>query len=102
MEEQVKKTFKIYQNEFIQFLLKKFDIQINQSTISRELKRLGLFNKTARRVSSHQNQALRRGWRAQMTKIRAEQLVFLNEISFNERSGWRRAVYAFIDHDGRY
>lgn len=37
-----------------------------------------------------------------MVKLCADQLVCIDKASFNKRSGWRRAVYAPIGHDGCY
>ena len=37
-----------------------------------------------------------------MVDLRADQLVCVDEASFNERGGWRRAVYAPRGNDRRY
>lgn len=102
LEEQIRKTPWIYQEEMTQFLWEEHGIKASQSTVSRLLKRLNLSTKASRRVSSRQNEPLRRAWRAQMVDLRADQLVCVDEASFNERSGWRRAVYEPIGNEGRY
>lgn len=37
-----------------------------------------------------------------MADLCADRLVCVDEASFNERSEWRRAVYAPVGHDGCY
>lgn len=102
LEEQIRKTPWMYQDEMARFVWEEHGIQASQSTISRLLKRLNLSRKASRRVSSQENESLRRAWRDQMADVRADQLICVDEASFHERSGWRRAVYAPVGNDGRY
>ena len=102
LEKQIRKTPWMYQDEMVEFLWEEHGINAHQSTVSRLLKRLKLSRKASRRVSSRQNEALRRAWRAEMVDLKADQLVCVDEASFNERSGWRQAVYAPIGNDGRH
>lgn len=102
LEEQIRKTPWMYQDEMTQFIWEEHGIKASQSTVSRLLKRLNLSRKSSRRASSQQIEPLRRTWRTQTANLRADQLVYVDEASFNERSGWRRAVNAPVGSSGRY
>src|SRR6266536_3901692 len=41
-------------------------------------------------------------YKTQMVGIHAEQIVFLDEVLFNEITGWRASVWAPIDKTARY
>lgn len=102
LEEQIRKTPWMYQEEMARFVWEEHGIQASQSTVSRLLKRLDLSRKSSRHVSPGETEPLRRPWRDQMATLRADQVVCVDEASFQERSGWRRAVYEPIGKDGRY
>ncbi len=75
---------------------------MHQSTISRILKRRGWSNKKGQRVEVRQNDELRLNWVADMLRLTAEQLVFVDESLFNETTGWRHQAYASVDQPARY
>ena len=80
------------QGEMIWFLWEEYSIQVNQSTVSRALKRLKWSRKKARRIARRVNDELRRAYMVDMVGILAEQMVFLDEFIFNEITGWRLTV----------
>ena len=90
------------QKEMIWYIWKKWDINVHRFTISRILKRRRWSNKKEQRVEIRQNDELRLNWIADMLRLTIEQLVFVNESLFNEITGWRHQVYAFVDQSARY
>lgn len=91
-----------YHDEMAQFLEDEFDLECSNSTISRFLLRARVSNKIGQRLSDKQDPLLRQAWQADMLDLRAEQLVFVDESSFNERTGWRRKAWAPIGSPARY
>ncbi len=77
----------VMQKEMIWYIWKKWDINVHQFTISRILKRRDWSNKKEQRVEVRQNDELRLNWVADMLRLTAEQLVFVNEFLFNEITG---------------
>ncbi len=92
----------VMQKEMVWYIWKKWDINVHQFTISRILKRRGWSNKKEQRVGVRQNDELRLNWVADMLRLTAEQLVFVNESLFNEITGWRHQAYALVDQSARY
>ena len=60
---------------------------MHRSTISRILKKRRWSNKKGQRVEVRQNDQLRLNWVADMLRLTAEQLVFVDESLFNETTG---------------
>ncbi|KAF9730160.1 hypothetical protein PMIN01_12093 [Paraphaeosphaeria minitans] len=77
-------------------------IFITQSTISRLLKREGWGRKTLRPYAIDRNEELRGYYRDSMRRYAAEDVVFLDESIFNEKTGWRHHAYAPIGEEMRY
>ena len=75
------------QNELVWFLWEEWGVNVHRSTVSRVLKRRKGNQKKAQRIRERQNSELRLGWRADMLRLIAEQLVFLDESLFNETTG---------------
>ena len=92
----------IYQAEMAWFLWEECGIECSQPTIHRVVRRLGLSVKKGERRSKNQNPELRAAWRADMLSLPAEKLVFVDESSFNQTTGWRRRAYAPIGQAARY
>jgi hypothetical protein len=86
----------------VMFLEEEWDIRVNQSTVSRLLKRNKLRNKKGQRIGHTQSQALRVAWQAQMHDISAEQMVFIDESLFKQQTGWRLMAYGPIGSPARY
>ena len=74
-------------------------ILVHQSTISRLLKKKGWTRKKLRWISLGRSDELRRAWREEMRQFIAEDLVFLDESIFNEKTGWRYHAYGPIGQD---
>jgi len=92
----------VMQKEMVWYIWKKWGINVHQFTISRILKRRGWSIKKEQRVEVKQNDELRLNWVADMLRLTAEQLVFVNEFLFNEITDWRHQAYASVDQSARY
>src|SRR6267378_1433622 len=58
--------------------------------------------KEVRRISLTQSREARRRYREEISRFPADDLVFLDESIFNEKTGWRHMAYAPIGHEARY
>lgn len=76
-----------YLDEMRWFLFDSFNILVDESTISRALKRLCWNRKKCRRVAAQRNQDLCNYWMQRLAGWKAEQLVFLDESATCERTG---------------
>lgn len=65
--------------------------------ISKFLKRLCLSQKKSQKVGYRQNEKLRLIWIIELFYIITKQLIFIDEILFNEFTSWRHRVYVFVD-----
>ncbi len=92
----------IMQKEIIWYIWEKWGINVHQFTISRILKRRRWSNKKGQRVSIRQNDELRLNWIADLLRLTAEQLVFVDETLFNETTRWRHQAYASVGESARY
>ena len=72
---------------------------MDRSTISRVVSRRKWTWKELQWISLKQ---LRRAWREEMAVFAAEDLVFLDESIFNEKTGWRYQAYGPMGSDLRY
>ncbi len=90
------------QKEMVWYIWEEWGINVHQSTISRILKRRGWSIKKGQRVGVRQNDELRLNWVADMLRLTAEQLVFVDESLFNETTGWRHQAYAPVGQPARY
>jgi hypothetical protein len=68
-------------------------IDIHWSTISRLFKRRKWSRKQLKRISLDRSEVLRRGYLDDIRQFAAEDLVFLDESNFNEKTGWRYHSY---------
>ena len=92
----------VMQKEMMLFLWKEWSIHVHRFTIFRILKKRHWSNKKKQRVNIRQNDELRLNWIADLLRLTAEQLVFVDEILFNETTRWCHQVYASIDESARY
>ena len=90
------------QSELVLFVKEEFDLDVSRFTISRLLQRREWSRATAYRLSDRQDPRLVRNWQALMCHYTAEQLLFVDESSFNRQTGWRPYAYAPIGEDARY
>lgn len=92
----------MYQDEIVYWLWMERGVVVHRSTVSRLLKEREWSERTLRPFSIHQNEELRDMYRRAMRQFRAEDLVFLDESIFSEKTGWRHHAYAPIGHPARY
>ena len=85
-----------YLDEMRFFLFDAFDVLVDESTISRELKRLGFSRKKCRRVAAQRCQDLRDHWMQRLVEWRGDQLIYLDESAACERTG-KSSLLAIID-----
>lgn len=86
----------------VEFLREERGVTLDRSTVSKVLKANGWTRKTLKRVASGRCEKLRRDWNLDMARFKAEDLIFIDESIFNEKTGWRRYGYAPIGHEARY
>jgi len=82
------------QDEIKYWLWHEREVDINQSTISRLFKRRKWSRKHLKRISLNRSEVLRRGYLDDIRQFAAEDLIFLDESIFNEKTGWRYHAYA--------
>jgi hypothetical protein len=75
---------------------------VHQSTVSRILKRRKWTQKELRRISLGRSDELQQRLKEEMRQFAAEDLVFLDESIFNEKTGWKYRAYGPIGQDIRY
>lgn len=90
------------QDELIWWLVQERGILLSQPTISRTLKRRKWSQKELRRISLNRSETLRRAYIEDISRFPAEDLVFIDESIFNEKTGWRHHGYAPIGDEARY
>ena len=79
-----------YQSEMQDFLLDECAIAVDQSTISRTLKRLQITNKSLRREAAERCQDLRINFILVRAQFTASQLIFVDESAANEHTCLRK------------
>ena len=87
--------------EMVQYLWEEWAISVDESTIRKRLKNEKISRKIAERIGP-QSLQLRAAWQADMANFTADQLVFIDESSFNKTTGWRRHAWAAIGQPARY
>ena len=75
------------QEEIVFWLWCERAVLVHRSTVPRMLKRRKWTQKELRRISLGRSDELRRGWKEEMRQFVAEDLVFLDESIFNEKTG---------------
>jgi transposase len=90
------------QQEMVWWLYHERDVLVNCSTVSRMLKRRGWSRKELRRISQARSKDLRQSYLDDIRQFAAEDLVFIDESIFNEKTGWRHYAYAPIGDEARY
>jgi transposase len=72
------------------------------STIGKYLKDNNWSRRTMLPFCIARNEQLRESYRNGMRRFAADDLVFLDESIFNEKTGWRHHAYAPVGHEARY
>ena len=75
------------QEEIVFWLWCERGVLVHRSTVSRMLKRRKWTQKELRRISLGRSDELRQQWKEEMRQFAAEDLVFLDESIFNEKTG---------------
>ncbi|KAK9237063.1 DDE superfamily endonuclease-domain-containing protein [Lipomyces kononenkoae] len=90
------------QAELVWWLLQERGVLVSQPTLSRVLKRRNWTRKELRRISLNRSDALRQAYLDDVRRFAADDLVFIDESIFNEKTGWRHHGYAPIGDEARY
>jgi hypothetical protein len=90
------------QDEMAYWLWHERGVRVSQSTISRLIKKNKWSRKELRRIALGQSDQLRQMYRQDMFGVAAEDIVFLDESIFNEKTCWRHKGYTPIGHPARY
>lgn len=90
------------QDELVWWLYNERGVHINQSTLSRIFRRRGWTRKELQRISLNRSDELRRAYIDDIRQFGAQDLIFIDESIFNEKTGWRHHAYAPIGHEARY
>lgn len=77
-------------------------VLVDRSNISKMLKRENWSKQSVRLISVNRSEDLLDDYRRTMMDYTADQLVFLDESIFNERTGWRHRAYGPIGAENRY
>ena len=91
-----------YQDEIAYWLWIERGVKVTQSTVSRFLHERNWTRRSLRPFSVARNEELREGYRYGMRSFAQEDLVFLDESIFNEKTGWRHKAYGPVGHESRY
>jgi transposase len=83
-----------YQDEIAEFLHEVFEITVDQSTVSRCLKRMNVSRKKLTITAAQRNEELRTQWRDDLQLFTAEQIICVDESGSDERRGDRLMGYA--------
>lgn len=89
------------QEELVWWLYHERDVAVSRSTVSRTLTRRKWSRKALKRISQGCCEDLRRLYLDDIRQFTAEDLVFIDESIFNEKTGWRYHGYAPIGNDAR-
>lgn len=87
------------QDEVRSWLYYERGVDVSVPTISRLFKRRKWSRKQLKRISLNRSEPLRRAYLDDIRQFAADDLVFLDESIFNEKTGWRRHAYAPIGDD---
>jgi transposase len=92
----------VYQDEMRQWLLEERGVDVSRTTMSDILKRNGWTRKKIEYMSINRSEELRRAYIEDMVNYSTEDLIFIDESIFNEKTGWRTRGYAPIGEAARY
>jgi len=92
----------LYQEEIVHWLAMERGVTCSKTAVSRYLTKQGWTAKTLRPFCILRNETLRDSYRRTMRQFAAEDLVFLDESIFNEKTGWRHKAYGPIGEPSRY
>jgi len=90
------------QYEMRWWLFDEREVLVSQSTISRLLKKMNWSRRNIHRLSLNRSEEARTAYRQSLAGVAAEDLIFLDESIFNEKTGWRSRGYGPIGSEARY
>lgn len=90
------------QDEMVEWFKEERGVSMDQSSVSRLLQRNGWSRKSIELRSMHRCEPLWRAYVEAMADYPADDLIFIDESIFNEKTGWRRTAYAPISDIARY
>src|SRR5205809_979122 len=85
-----------YQDELVWWLWNERGVLVDRSTVSHTLKQKNWTRKTLQRISRGRSEELRQSYYEEMARFIADDIVFLDESIFNEKTGWRFQAYTPI------
>jgi transposase len=92
----------MYQDEMIWWLEYERGVIISQPTLSRTLRRNKWTQKAIETISKRRSEHLRELYLDAMAAYPAEDIIFIDESIFNEKTGWRLKAWAPIGDPSRY
>jgi transposase len=92
----------MYQDEMVNWLLEERGVRVSQPTVSKLLRRNHWTRKALLTISNRRSEALRHAYIDDMAAYAADDLIFIDESLFNEKTGWRFKGYAPIGEPARY
>jgi len=92
----------MYLDEMQEFLLEERCVDVTIGRISQVLKAHNWTRKSLKLSSSDRSKELRESYKYDMQAFAADDLVFIDESIFNEKTGWRQKAYAPIGSEARY
>jgi hypothetical protein len=92
----------MYQDEMVNWLLEERGVRVSQPTVSKLLRRNHWTRKALLTISNRRSEALRHAYIDDMAAYAADDLIFIDESLFNEKTGWRFIGYASIGEPVRY
>ncbi|KAK7177785.1 hypothetical protein PSPO01_16169 [Paraphaeosphaeria sporulosa] len=92
----------MYQDEIAKWLAVERGCHVSRSAVHRLLKQRQWSERTLRPFSINRNEDLQQGYRVRMSKYTQEDLCFIDEAVFNEKTGWRHKAYAPVGSECRY
>lgn len=92
----------LYHDEIVVWLNIERNVTVSVGSTKRLFKKRGWSRAVIRRTAFARSEELREAWRNDMRNYVAEDLIFLDESIFNEKTGWRYRAYGPIGSERRY
>jgi transposase len=92
----------MYLDEMQMYLVEERNVNITVSSISRLLKKNGWTKKKLYLASINRNEELREQYKHRMAAYHQDDLIFIDESIFNEKTGWRTKAWGPIGEPARY
>lgn len=92
----------MYQDEMRKWLEEERGVKLGKTAMSDLLKRNGWSRKTIELRSMYRSERLRQLYMEEMKDYPMDDMIFLDESIFNEKTGWRCKAYAPIGERARY